>query len=310
VYVHFQIFSYCLLILKVSYRLAIQDIRTWILKMNEQTVYVTKSKVSQILQSVDLYRTNIAYEGLYEKNLADILSKPELKLLALYRDILNNPEKITLDHYVKKEFKDSKRYIYENINPSYHSSPDCERLSARFENYEVPAEIQERGNEEVDKFRAFFKENIRLFETNHDAFAFRAHALFKLQNAPRKVEYSNSGVETFFNGSSQELETLIDELLTRMYAFRTANVEHSAEIRKFGFATHKAKAILKGDKATRKINQPNSIIAQWHAYKIQLKQLLRDYFRARFNPDFAFDQNLLEQLGFRPCASCCNKMNN
>ena len=290
-----------MLIYQTSYRLVIQDIKTWILKMNEQTVYVTKSKVSQILQSVDLFRTHIVYEGLYEKDLADILSTPELKLLALYRDVLNNPEKITLEHYVKKEFKDSKRFVYENINPSYHSSPDCERLSARFENYEVPVEIQERGNEEVDKFRIFFKENIRLFESNYEAFAFRAHTLFNLQNAPRKVEYSNSGVETFFNGTSQELARLIDELLTRMCAFRTTDAEHSAEIRRFGFATHKAIANSKN-------NQPNLIIAQWHDYKIQLKQLLRDYFRARFNPDFAFDQNLLEQLGFRPCASCCNKV--
>jgi len=38
--------------------------------------------------------------------------------------------------------------------------------------------------------------------------------------------------------------------------------------------------------------------------KIQLKRLLVQYFKVRYNPELSFDKRLLEELGFKPCQSC------
>jgi hypothetical protein len=273
--------------------------------MNSNLVYVTKSKISNVLKAVDLYRSNIDINNFYKVNLSKILAIPELKLLAVYRDILQDPENLLLDQYVKKEFIDSKRYVFESIYPSYHQNNRCDRLTSAFENYEIPAEIRAGGDATVDEFRKFFKDNLELYNNDYERFVFKASLQFKLQNAPKKIEYINSGIEEVIDATIEGIELHIEKLLKKMESFRTTSDEHIKEIVSFGYATYKAKSRDRDGKLCRKLEQEGSIISQWHDYKNQLKHLLKEYFRAKLNPEFTFNENLLEQLGFRPCAHCC-----
>ena len=72
--------------------------------MMNKKVYVTKSKIENLLHKVDLFHSNIDTNNLYKSDLSKILSIPEMKLLALYRDIVNTPEGLTLTKYIKDAY--------------------------------------------------------------------------------------------------------------------------------------------------------------------------------------------------------------
>ena len=42
-------------------------------------------------------------------------------------------------------------------------------------------------------------------------------------------------------------------------------------------------------------------------YKKPLGNLLKTYFRAKYNPDLKYDESILKQLGFTPFPCCCRK---
>ncbi len=275
--------------------------------MLNKTVYVTKSKINNLLREIDLKRSHINTNNLYLSDLSQILSIPEMELLALYRDIVENPESLTLNKYVKKNHVDSKRWVFESIYPSYHKNDRCERLQASFENFEIPVEIKVKGDLEIDEYRRFFKKNINLYNRNYEAFMAQVQLKFNIKNPPKKVDFENTGSEAIFNASCSEIEQKITTLLSQMENFRNLNEENQKEIRDSGFATHKAFEMDEKGVKIKKVNIDGSIISQWHNYKNELKNLLKEYFRIKLNPEFLFDVNILEQLGFKPCNSCYDK---
>lgn len=272
--------------------------------MMNKTVYVTKFKIHNLLKSVDLNRSDININNLYQPDLSKILSKPELSLLALYSEVLGNPEVLVIDKYIKKEHKDSKKYIYQSIYPAFHKSDRCERLRADFNNFEIPVKIQAQGDKAIAEFRTFFKENINLYEDNNEAFMAHIGLKFGIAIPPKKIEYKNSGIETVLNASGLDIENSINKLLLEMDKFRNSSELNQKEIRDYGYATHKAFSFDNNGQMIKKMEIKGSIISQWHHYKNKLKYLLREYFRIKLNPDFLFDVNILEQLGFQAC-SCC-----
>lgn len=273
--------------------------------MLNKTVYVTKSKINNLLREIDLRRSNIDTNNLYLSDLSKILSTPEMELLALYRDIVESPEALTLNKYVKKKHVDSKRWVFESIYPSYHKNDRCERLQASFENFEIPIEIKVKGDVEIDEYRRFFRKNIDLYNRNHSAFMAQVQLKFNIKNPPKKVDFENTGSETVFNASCFEIEQRINDILNKMEDFRNISEINQKEIRNCGYATHKAFEMNEQGVKLKKIDIEGSIIFQWHNYKNELKSLLKEYFRIKLNPDFLFDVNILEQLGFQPCTCCC-----
>jgi len=273
--------------------------------MINKTVYVTQSKINSILQKVDLFKSGVEIGDLYFTDLTKILSTPELKLLALYQEMLKDPENLLLTKYVKKEYKDSKRFVYESSHPSYHKDHCCKKLSASFENFEIPVEIKQKGDDEIKKYRTFFKSNINLYHKNFDTFMAQAKMKFNLKNPPKEVDYKNSGTEMVFNATGSDIETRINELLLEMESYRKSSAEINKEISLSGYATHKVKTNDEHGNWVRKADIKGSVICIWHAYKNELKNLLKEYFRIKLNPEFKFDVNILEQLNFRACQHCC-----
>ncbi len=277
--------------------------------MLNKRVYVTKSKINSLLKGINLRQSQINTNDLYHSDLNKFLSTPEMEWLALYRDIVENPEALVLEKYVKKEHVDSNRYVFESIYPSYHKNDRCERLQAPFENFELPIEIQVQENDKlVREYRQFFKENMELYDRNYDAFMAQAQIRFNISNPPKKVDFENSGTETVYDVSCLDIENKITDIIKQMQSFRNSSVVNQKEIATCGFATHKAFVINLDGVKVKKINIEGSIIQKWHNYKNELKNLLKEYFRIKLNPDFLFDINILEQLGFQPCNSCCNSL--
>ena len=69
-----------------------------------------------------------------------------------------NPERFFNEYYVRIVNIDTREYVRKEYPPAYHISRECERLNSDFHNYLIPKEIKERGDDEIKKYRAWFKE--------------------------------------------------------------------------------------------------------------------------------------------------------
>ena len=171
---------------------------------------------------------------------------------------------------------------------------DFDKFIQRFNNFLIPEEIKSRGSNEIKKFRIFFKQNSYLIQNNERSFLNKLESQFFLKNPPEKVEYDNSGVELINNYNLNELKEEIDKLLISADKYKKSSPEIEKLITNKGYGTHKVKS------AKDKLNP----LYTWHTYKTNLKSLLTEYFKLKFNPDLSFDKNLLDELGFVSCQHC------
>ena len=261
-----------------------------------QKVYITKSRLSNIVHSLDKGDVSkTSYDDLYKTNLTHIFSQKELALLSVFKEMCRDPNQATQIYKKVSNRSSHKKYVFEDGSPSYHADKDCDLLHGDYYNLELPVEIEKRGAQEVERFREFCKTNRDLIVSEDPIVLKKLEAQFVLQNPPSKISAKNSGLEEFVNMNLRELEVQIEELLSEAEVFRNKDQETSKTIRNLGYGSHVA----------REVKIPNSPLYIWHnTYKVPIKDLLMHYFRVRFNPELAFDGHLLDQLGFKSCSKC------
>ena len=125
-------------------------------------VYITRANSMKILRKLDYSSLNI--EGAVYSKPIFFLNKREEQALLAYKEFVMNPEKFIEEVYQKVEVIDNFRYVFEGESPCYHRREDCERLHSEFRNYEIPQAIRERGLEEVQRYRVWFKDNMHLLD--------------------------------------------------------------------------------------------------------------------------------------------------
>ena len=128
--------------------------------MNNCTVYITKSKVREIIFQLrpEKNYTKQKLESLYKEKISHILSLPEQSLLQVHKEFYNE-EEFSLSGYKKIDFKSKRNDIYVfggNKVPSYHYDEKCTALTSTFDNYKIPEEIRNLGADEVARFKDFF----------------------------------------------------------------------------------------------------------------------------------------------------------
>lgn len=263
---------------------------------NTGDVYITKQNLNKILPPNDKAEIpdNKTLDTIYKNSLRKILSTREAGLLYILKEFYANKD-FALERYQKIRIQDTKKFVYISKNPSYHYDINCEKLRSDFVNFEIPEEIRARGDKEIELFRQFFRKNAHLLKDKDDIFSSRLKIEFRLQNLPSRVEYDNSGRQEIKNIDLEELEKQIDQLMFDAEDFRNKDPETKEVIEKYGYGTHKRpESQVQG-----------SPLYEWHhTYKTGLKELLKEYFRVKFNPDLSFDGKLLDELGFKPCKHC------
>lgn len=263
-----------------------------------QKVYITRANEARILKESNYKHSDQNFHDLYDQSFEFILSTPELALLKLYKSICEDPSKL-LDAYTKIRTHDTKKYVWEGSKPAYHFDKLCPRLNAEFTNLLIPEEIKHRGEQSIVNFRAFTKKNRDILENDEEKFLRMLEARFALKNPPKSLKYDNSGFKLLENYSLEQLKEKIDELLHVAKDFKEKDKATYELITKLGYGTH----IVKEAKI-----QGNPLYT-WHQYKVELKNLLAQYFRVRFNHELEFEESLLEQIGFKPCDYCKSKTN-
>lgn len=291
-------------------------------------VFITNFHAQTIIRAINMMKvSNYPFDDLYKLNLAGVLSYNERTrssaVKAFYEDSF-----LFVNFFMDKKLlggKD-KDWVFEvNEFPSYHTSSDCKNLKSGFTNFTFPPEISEKGEEEKERFRKWFKENLSLFKENKNRFFAKMSLKFNIkQLGPDDIEVDkkNSGFTyyvAFFSESERkekmaELEVEIENLVNQGNQLKSGNGLESEIIKEFGNKTHlyKDEEVLRSDLSkNEKIKEEEfdtafRVIKEWDDLKMDLKKRLAFYFMLKFNPKLEFDENMLIDLGFRKCRVCGN----
>ncbi len=273
--------------------------------------YLTISNSIQILRKIDGKQFKNVRGSIYKKPIY-FFSKYEENILLGLQELWKNPENFIAVYYVPIETKDKFKYVFEGGKPAYHYDATCERLTSNFTNFEIPAEIKEKGYEEVQRFRKWFKQSMYLME-KPEIFTMRLFHAFNIQVNPKAIEYDNSGVEEKENLNLRELEKRIDRILRDAGQFWHQNLDKQAIIRRFQkytFLGYKHEEIYNNDTGLSDLELKDFLKLYDIQFKRPLRDLLIEYYRVKLNPSLQFEGRLLEQLGFKPCKSCQGDMGN
>lgn len=269
--------------------------------------FITKSNFKSIisnLEEIGLDET-IDKANLYKWPVF-FLSSFETDKLFKQREFLKDPENI-ISVYKRRNKIDTKQYIYEGLQPAYHAQKNCGNLQSKYRNYEIPEEIKERGEEEIKKFRSWFKLNQNYLESKPDLFIAKMQIAFNLSTVPTAVDYDNTGATEFDNLNLDDLEDRIDSVLRAAGNFYKDNPDKQSVIKrfqKFTYLAYKNEEIRNNDTELTDTELKSFLFEYDYKFKKPFKDLLLQYYMVRFNPDLKFNGLLLEQLGFRKCKSC------
>ncbi|WP_066018652.1 hypothetical protein [Endozoicomonas atrinae] len=276
--------------------------------MSDDSVYITQYNFNSFLKKIDLEKVKLTEKSALNRNLSAILNFYELRWLKLYQTAMEEPGEILKEAYIKQVSVDNDRYVY-YTPPAYHKDSECINLKSRFENVFIPEPVRVKGHDAVVLFRELYKKNVALYENNRPAFMALVELKLKVKIFDLEhVEADNSGsqkLDGLILLSPQEIEYEIDKLLEEMNTFRHSSTETENEVKKFGYATYKAKKHDNNGNFSLIIDDKESDLHKWHNYKKSLNRLVQEYCRATLNPEFEFSAPILEEIGFRACQSCC-----
>ena len=262
-----------------------------------------------MVKGIDLEKFSNINSSVYKKPIY-FFSKYELNVLSGLQLFWSNPQDFINSYYIPVTQKDNTKYIFEGGKPAYHQNCECERLNSNFKNFLIPVEIKERGNDEIQKFRIWFKQSMHLLEEKQDVFMMKLALKFKLKVKPQEVNAPNSGIAEIEQYDLPELERRIDSIIRDCGRFWHNNADKQSIIRRFQkytFLGYIKDEIKNNDTELSDEELKDFLILYDKKFKRPLKNLLIEYYRIKFNPNLNFNENLLEQLGFVECQKCHNK---
>lgn len=287
--------------------------------------YITKANSKRILRKINLNDIPDIAGEVYKKPIY-FLSKWETKYLLLMQSLLKEPEKFAIEVYHPVVNKDTFQFVFESEQPpSYHSNKNCERLTSKFKNFEIPFEIKARVRERAEKegkneqeiielekqqvevFRAWFKENFELFKADTEGFLKKLDIRWNIQRNVSEIERDNSGVETIDNLNLAELEAEIDKIISEAGRYFVNNKDKQHIIRRFQKLTFLAyrKGNIDINDTELSDDELRQFLLEYDTkFKKPIKELLIQYYRVKYNPDLSFEGQLLERLNFRACSVC------
>lgn len=275
-------------------------------------------------EQVLLFRENV---------LNKMFNRFERNILFSYKEMMENFEEFINEVYVLREKReDTYWWIYEEDNsPVYHYDKNCPTLHSDFKNYKIPSSIRYRKislenrstttlnddmltNEErkivkktVEEYRTWWKqEGEYLFEDDPDALLALVNMKYTPNPPVRRIEefiMKNSGVEKMENASVEEIIIKINKLIDDYKNNFEQDDKHQCILRRYqAWRSNSPKfdsTIGYTDDEIREILKDNE-----NRFKNPLKYYLKELYRRVNNPTLGFDEELLIQLGFRPCNNC------
>lgn len=285
--------------------------------------FITKSNFIRITSKVKLDEEDVK-QAIYKKKIFFFNRIDEKKILSVKQFLINAENGVF--EFVKKGFlPDTFSFVNEESRyAKYHLKNDCEGLLSVYKDFEIPIEIKFKVGESnidierVNQFRNWFKqEDIQLlFTIDPKRFIDRLQIKFNLQNPPKPVEFGGQGIQGISNLSSSELEAEIDKLISQASAHYASSAKIKKILVEHGFSRNTYWATSKSYRAEKikdnKTGYSDEAVREvllefYNKIKKPIIGFLIDYWIIKLNPGLDFDQNILDQLDFRPCNRCTSQ---
>jgi hypothetical protein len=263
------------------------------------TSLVLKKLIGEIPDDIKLWEPY--KKGIYFLNRLDKTN------LLYYKKFCENPIENANIIYNPINKIDNGEFVYEGGKPSYHKVENCERLSSNFINFRIPEAIKEKGNDKIEEFRKWFKENQIIFEEKPDAYQMRLLAKYGIVQSIQKVDYKNSGNVYKENLTISEIETRIDSILQNAADYYKSDTNRQPAIRKFQSATFLAFKDEQIANNTTIFNDDDlkEILKEYFYLFIQPTIFyLKEHFKVFYNSNIEINDKIFEYLNFKRCSVC------
>jgi hypothetical protein len=269
--------------------------------------YITIANANSIIFNSDhqdvefvgkIYKIPIYFFSNYEKN----------SLLAI-KELLTDPENYFTEIYKPHKAIDTFTLVYEGRPPAYHAAPDCSFLNADYENFEIPADIFDKGKEEVLKFRLWFNSVKELYDNDPPAFVARLMAKWGINTNVNALKAGNSGQIELENKTVEAMEQRIDAKIKAAGQFYYSSEKAKAILKqfsKYAFLGRKSDPINNNRTGYSDDDVKQLLRYYDRKFKQPLKHDLIEYYRLKLNPEINMEGYILENLGFKPCGHCHN----
>lgn len=255
----------------------------------------------------------------------EYFNKSERQALQAFKEFVLHPEIILNPEYHKLRKVDTKTYVFESV-AAYHCDINCEKLNQDFNGILLPDKIKEQGDEKIEEFRQWYKDNLHFLEEDKsDIFGLHLYAKYGIRLDDIGIlNKKNSGSYTFDNYSLEDICNQIVELTKDFKKWLLDEPDKkTSDLRQYSFfnIAYNGKCAYLGDssyKNTEHIDTINSrnksrftaeeirdcLYEAQHKFKIPMIDLLKKYYMIKYNADTDVAVNVLESLGFKPCSKC------
>lgn len=265
-------------------------------------VYITNFNASRIIASLN-HQLWFGTDTIFHKQFK-WLNIREVSELHAYYFLYVNPSKITSIY--KRINPKRNDFVFES-SPAYHTYQDCTLMKSPFENFKIPDSIKKQGNDKINEYRKYFSTNKELIENEFDFFKDRVRWKFGVDCVPEKINRDNSGITETDNYSLEEIREKVRYVISETKKFTQKSNKNKVIVDKFG-----EKAFLAEKKIAPKYNYTDysneeiwEVLNEFNEhFKKPYKKYIVEFFRISKNPDLAFENNLLNQLGFVECKKC------
>lgn len=267
-------------------------------------VYITSSNAKRFINQVSLIDIDKT-EEIYKIEFRWFNSY-EIKDLLAFKLLYKNPEDF-FKKYIKVKPISKNDNSFVGTKPAYHNIQNCEKLLSNFIKIKIPNKILVQGDKKINEFKVWDKDNSYLKSNQLDLFLNMMKKQFNLIETPEIEEFKNSGVEKKEDLNLNDLEIKIESLINAANNFYKKNSKNKIILDHFGVNSF----IWKAEKEPYVNNTQYSNSEIWEIlkefdlnYKIHISELLKEYYKVKYNPELKFEGQLLEQLGFVPCWTC------
>ena len=263
------------------------------------TSLVLKKLIGEIPDDIKLWEP-------YKKAIY-FLNRLDKTNLLYFKKFCENPIENAETIYNPINVTDNGEFVYEGGKPSYHKAENCDRLSSNFINFRIPEAIKEKGNEAIEEFRKWFKENQTIFAEKPDVYQMRLHTKYGIIQSIEKVDYKNSGNVYKENLTLAEIETRIDSILHNAAEYYKADLNRQVAIRSFQKSTFLA---FKGEPIASNTtsyddDELKEILKEYFYLFIQPTIFyLKEHFKAFYNSNIEINEKIFEHLNFKRCGVC------
>ena len=277
-------------------------------------------------------------EALLEREnvLNKLFNIKERKFLFSYRLFMDNPQFFMDEIYENYPIKeDTYTWIYEDDkSPAFHIDPSCPLLNSDFKNFLIPASIRYKGISEKKKYaeltekeKAIMRNNVSKYREwwnkyedengekggkyywskGKDLFLVHVNNIFQPEPRIRKIdefEAKNTGWIETNNESIESIISIIDKLMTKYIKYSEKDNKHKIILKRYQSWFSNSIKFTNNNTGYTDV-EIREILTECETYfKRPLKFYLKELYRRINNPNIELQENLLVQLGFRPCGYC------